>query len=87
MFNEITAKLGNMKKAQEFVVYPFKKGAAELIIQSDKRIAQVNLETGKTILSDGKGEHPGFVKLSSFFGAVEVDTPPELLEWLRKMAA
>jgi hypothetical protein len=88
MFLKITAKLGNMKKAQEFVVCPVSNTAPhEVTIQSDKRIARVNLNTGKAMLSSGKGGHQGFMQLSPALGAVEVDVTPELIEQLKPLQA
>lgn len=86
MFLNITAKLGNMKKAQEFVIYPVSNTAPhEVTIQSDKRIARVNLNTSKAMLSSGKGGHQGFMQLSPALGAVEVDVTPELVEQLKPL--
>lgn len=60
---EITLKLGNMRKPADFVVYPKAENDTHLILQSDKRIAKVEIATGKGILSSGKGGHPGFIAL------------------------
>ena len=66
------AKLGNMRKAQNFIVYP-EGGDPDLItIQSDKRICRFHKDTGKGMLSDGKGGHPGSHRLSEFLGAKPV---------------
>ena len=84
-FIDVTAKLGNMRKAVEWVIYPFNAEDRLLMIQCDKRIAQINLETGKGMLSDGKGGHQGFFKLNRMAGAKEIDCPSELLEQLREI--
>jgi hypothetical protein len=77
------AKLGNMRKPQNFIVCPVSTDEENIrTIQSDKRIARVNLETGKVILSDGKGGHQGFHKLMEFAGAKEYDAPQEVLDFL-----
>jgi len=82
-FRHVTVKLGNMRKEAEFVVCPVSNTAPhEITIQSDKRIARVNLETKKVIVSDGKGGHPGFHKLQAFCGAKEYDAPQDLLDQL-----
>jgi hypothetical protein len=39
-------KAGNMKKEQEFTLYPY-SGGDYIILQSDKRFARVNLRTGE----------------------------------------
>tara|TARA_Y100000310_G_scaffold134821_1_gene133730 strand:- start:841 stop:1143 length:303 start_codon:yes stop_codon:yes gene_type:complete len=76
----ITAKLGNMRKEKEWVVYPFVEGRDGLVIQCDKRIAQFDPETGEGRISDGKGGHPGFLKLQKFLGATEIVVPEEVRE-------
>lgn len=53
---QINAKLGKMRKADDWVVYPFKDDAKKAQIQSKAYIAQINLETGKGILA---GPHSG----------------------------
>lgn len=85
---DVTAKLGTMKKPAEFTVCPKSSGdtSPTVTIQSDKRIARVNLETGKVMVSDGKGGHPGFHKLLGMCGAKEYDCPPELLEKLKSIS-
>jgi len=87
-FRNVTAKLGTMRKADEFVICEGgTSDQVKITLQSDKRIARVNLETGKVIVSDGKGGHPGFHKLSPIAGAKEYDCPPELLDELKKLVA
>jgi hypothetical protein len=83
-FIDITCKIGNMRKAASFTVCPkATPDSREVTIQSDKRIARINLDTGKVVLSDGKGGHPGFHKLLAICGAVELDCPADVLEQLR----
>lgn len=87
-FQNLTIKLGNMKRAQEFTVCPVSNVAPHLVtIQSDKRIARIDLETGKAVLSDGKGGHQGFAKLMPFLGAKEVDVPADVLEEVGRLVA
>ena len=80
-FQSVIAKLGNMKKAQDFTICPVSTNEPDQItIQSDKRIAQVNLTTKKVILSDGKGGHQGFLKLLPILGAKEYDCPQDVID-------
>jgi hypothetical protein len=80
----VTGKMGNMRKAQSWVIYPRNNSdQREVTIQCDNRIARVNLDTGKAILSDGKGGHQGFMKLQPMLGAVEVDCPQDMLDQLK----
>lgn len=87
-FQNLTVKLGNMKKPQQFTVCPVSNAQPnEVIIQSDKRIARINMETGKAMLSDGKGGHQGFHKLHGIMGAVEIDVPADVLAQLKPLVA
>lgn len=78
-FVDINLKLGNMRKAQDFTLYPV-TDPSEVTIQSSNRIAQINTKTGKGVLSDGKGGHQGFHKLNPFLGATEVELTKEQLD-------
>lgn len=50
MFKHINLKLGNARKVEEYTIYPY-NGEGSFTIQSDKRIAQINME-GKGIVSN-----------------------------------
>lgn len=56
-FNHINGKLGNMRKSVEWLIYPRQENGNlnDIFIQSNKRIARINLETKKAVLSNGKG--------------------------------
>lgn len=43
-------KAGNMKKEQEFTLYPY-NGGDTILLQSDKRIMRANLRTGEAIIN------------------------------------
>ena len=47
---DYTFKTANMKKEQEFTLYPY-KGGDTILLQSDKRIMQANLRTGQAIIN------------------------------------
>lgn len=67
----VSAKLGNMRKPQEFVVYP--SGDDECItVQSDKSIGRFDRQTRKGLLNT-KGCY--FHHLAKFMGAVDFDFP------------
>jgi hypothetical protein len=76
-------KLGTMKKPTDWCFSPNDYGD-EVLIQSDKRIAKINLVTGKGLLSDGKGGHPGSHKLHPALGAVEIIVSAADLERLKQ---
>lgn len=46
-----------MRKAQDFIVYPMKSGDNEISIQSDNYFGQINLETGKGVLSARRAQY------------------------------
>lgn len=84
MFMHVFGKMGNMKKAVEWIIYPLDANTPnERLIQSDKRIARVNLETKQAILSSGKKGN-GFLALSPVFGAIKVDVPADILTQLNE---
>ncbi len=88
IFKCVNGKLGTMRKEVEWVLCPQDEGTLEqVIIQSDARIAKVDLPSGKAILSDGKGGHPGFHKLSPLAGAKQVEVPAEMLAKLRELCS
>lgn len=85
-FRHVTGRFPGMRKDQEFTICPGSEETPHLItIQSDKRIARVNTETSKTIISDGKGGHQGFAKLNAFLGAKTIDTPKWLSDQLANL--
>lgn len=80
----ITAKLGNMRKAVEWTVYPAQKDG-RVVLQSSTRIAAFggpdgSIPPGKALLSK---RHPGgayFVHLSPMCGATLVDIHSTVIE-------
>lgn len=77
----IMAKLGNMRKEADFVVYPNRGGDADntkLLIQSDHRICEFDPTTGKGMLSKNKS-HACFADLMPFLGAMEVIVPADVI--------
>jgi hypothetical protein len=76
----ITAKLGNMRKAADWVVYPTTVGdAGTLMIQSDTRIAQFDPATGAGMLSAAHGNGSYFMHLNAFMGAKPVIVPADVI--------
>lgn len=51
-----TAQFKNMRKAQEFIIYPIKQGESteSVLVQSDTRIGRINLNTGEVIMSPAR---------------------------------
>ena len=77
-------KLGSMRKAQDFIVYPASRDeGSKVLIQSDKRIAQIDIETGEGMLSDGRASHPGFIELMKIRGAKPIKVDAEVIEAIK----
>jgi hypothetical protein len=72
---QVTAKLANMRKPQEFTVMPADDGET-VIVQSDKSIGRFNMRTGEGILNT-KGAY--FPHLSKMLGAVPYIFPAEFV--------
>ena len=86
MFESVFGKMGPMRKSVRWTVCPtVGSHPTERIIQSANRIANVDLATGRAILSDGKGGHQGFAKLQPFLGAKVVECSQELLDQLNEL--
>lgn len=71
-FATVTAKLANMRKAQEFIVMPMSDG--KIMVQSDKSIGAFDFRTGKGKLNT-KGKY--FIHLN--MGAVAFTFPAEFV--------
>ena len=84
MFRNVEGKIGTMRKSVEWTVYPATSPNIRQI-QCDKRIAHVNLSTGKVVVSDGKGGHPGAWKLQPEQGGKEYDCPQTILDQLKNL--
>ena len=81
-FKNITCKLGNMRKEADWVLYP-KTDDNRVKIQCDRRIAMVDLEQKKAVLS-GSHNYPTFDKLRT--GKV-VDVPDDIINRLKELQA
>lgn len=77
----ITAKLGNMRKAKDWVVYPASKGTGDTLttIQCDTRIAAFDAATGDGWLSANKSSGAYFVHLSPALGATKITVPADVI--------
>jgi hypothetical protein len=51
-------KAPNMRKAQEFIVYPMHEKSNKILIQSDKRWAEICVNSGAVEMTNGTGGHP-----------------------------
>jgi hypothetical protein len=78
----VTARLGNMRKPQDFVVYPVKPTVenpqgTRLTVQSDKSIGQFDPATGKGVLNTRRCY---FIDLLAVRGAVPFEFPKEFVK-------
>lgn len=69
MIRQISAKIGNMRKAADFIVYPAADGQTDLTIQSDTRIARFDIATGRGLVSKARSNGAYFMHLLPTFGA------------------
>lgn len=77
---QITAKLGNMRKEQVFVVYPPQKDG-RIVIQSDSRIAMFHNDgSGKCLLSKHRSGGAYFLHLSPACGATVSPIPQDVID-------
>lgn len=83
-FTSVVAKLGNMKKAVDWTVYPQATNAVDndvITIQSDHRIAAINVRNRTGILSAHKGSGAYFMHLNTAFGATVLsDIPQDVID-------
>lgn len=81
----VTAKLGNMRKAKDWVVYPAPKDVnangwpVTLLIQCDTRICRFDVESGVGTLSANKSRGAYGTDLMGFRGATQVIVPPSVI--------
>lgn len=82
---KIIAKLGKMRKAVDWVVYPAGTAENVIIIQSDKRIAFFDATTGKGRLSPSCS-YPYF-PLVNATGSEAIEVSPEFIQECRNAQA
>ena len=75
-----TLKLGNMRKAKAWVVYPRKPEQEDVQIQCDTRIARFRVADGLGLLSAHKANGAYGVHLNPGLGATVVTVPPEVVK-------
>jgi len=78
----ITAKLGNMRKSTDWIVYPRSRtngDATTLIIQSSSRICEFDAATGVGWLSAHRTSGAYFIHLSSLLGATAITVPADII--------
>ena len=56
-------KVANMKKEQDFTLYPY-DGGDTILLQSDKRFARVNLKTGEGFINSTNKNYANSIALA-----------------------
>ena len=54
---EFDGQFPGMRKSQEFIVYPMQNSGEEISVQSDHRWVQINLATGKGVISANRASY------------------------------
>lgn len=84
MLKSVTLKLGNMRKAVNWTVYPRPTNVGpeytEVTIQSDSRICKFDTVTRKGLLSKHCPNGAYFIHLARHLGATEVEIPQEVVD-------
>jgi hypothetical protein len=79
----VIAKLGNMRKSTDWIVYPQSRtadrDATTLIIQSNSRICEFDAATGAGMLSAHRTSGAYFIHLSPLLGATPITVPAEVI--------
>jgi len=80
---EVIFKIGNMRTAVPWVVYPHTYSSSHfpyntMFLQGDKRALTIDLTTKKGMLSNGKA-YPGFATTQPSLGGTEVDVSDEII--------
>lgn len=75
-------KLGSMKRAQEFILYPFNKDSESWVLQADNYIVRV-YPTGDAMLSARQAHHASFAHLNPVMGAKPIKVDSEILDKLK----
>jgi hypothetical protein len=87
---DFTAKLGKMRKVDDFIVYPMQESSTEIRIQSDHRFGRVDLETGAGILSASRAQYANgaWLMVCQIRGTAEaftldVEDREQLRQWVK----
>lgn len=81
-FQNVTLKVGNMRKEQEFTIYPNGTSPDYILIQSDKRMAILMKESGKFFITKKNYNYPTSVHLQ--IDRMEVELSNEDKEAIRR---
>lgn len=84
------AQFAGMRKPQEFIVYPMQDSGERITIQSNHRFGQMDLSTGKGILSANRADYANSVWLAVCYQArtaiaieLSVEDTQALRQWIK----
>lgn len=80
-FAIINLMVGNMRKVQQFTLYPY-TGGDKIILQSDKRFAEVNLRTGAGRMNKENRNYNGYASL--MLGTVNIQLTDEAIQSIQE---
>ena len=78
VFKSFWLKLPGMRKEDDFTIYPY-SGGDTATLQSGTRILQLDLRTGKALVSKARSGGAYFVHLNPALGATFIDFPKDKL--------
>lgn len=85
-FKSVFGKFDGMRKAVDWTVYPgCLQDGKTAKIQSDKRMASINLETMTAWVSNGKDSTNNFMGTNAFCGGKQVPVPEDIAKQLREI--
>jgi len=82
---DITLKVGNMRKPQDFTVYPNGTSEKYIVIQSEKRIAILNKENNRFFINSKNHNYPMFTTLQ--YDRMEIELTSEQIEEIKRTYA
>lgn len=84
---QFDGKFPSMRKAQDFIVYPMQDSGMTISIQSEHRFGQINLDTGKGVVSANRAQYANGLWLQlcqAAKTAIEFELSAEDLQNLRQ---
>ena len=83
-FQHVTFKAANMRKAEQFTVYPHSQNDDYWKVQSEHRIAKI-YKNGDMVLSKYVANYPSFVHLSDVLSPFKLKASDEIMAQLNSL--
>ena len=81
MAKHYTLKVANMRKDQSFILYPY-SGGETIYLQSDKRMIQLSLKTGKGLINRTNKDYANTISIAQ--DPVKMELPNNILIAIQK---